>query len=431
MNLKAPRNENYCAVVVDIKNTVDIGLNTICATSIFGNQVLVSKALELPARGLFFPAGTQLMPAFLKANNLYRKAELNQDPTKTGFFDENGRVRALRLQGHKSEGFWIPVSCLLDSVANELQEGDAFDFLDDFEICRKYVVPGKTHSTRLAGPKKARAIDRIVADQFRFHEDTSHLGRNLHRIMPETLISITNKWHGTSVIVGNLPIKEEEPLYKRLLRKIGFRVEHRAKYGTVWASRRVVKGVGGVPREGTAHFYSSDVWGDVARELEGRIPQGVTLYGEIVGYTKDGSPIQPGYAYGCGPREFKFVAYRATITNLNGDVFEMGTPQLTTFCKNAGIGRVPLLYYGLANSYRPIQAGEGLEDWQKGFLTALLRTVEGRKCIYNGERVPAEGVVVRFEDAWNWTAFKCKSFEFVEHETKAMDAGQADIEDEN
>lgn len=429
MNLKAPRNENYCAVVVDIKNTVDIGLNTICATSIFGNQVLVSKALELPTRGLFFPAGTQLMPAFLKANNLYRKAELNEDPTKTGFFDENGRVRALKLRGHKSEGFWIP---LMDSVVNELQEGDAFDFLGDIEICRKYVVPGKTYSQRLAGPKKARAIDRIAANQFRFHEDTSHLGRNLHRIMPEALISITDKWHGTSVIVGNLPIKEEPPFYKRLLRKIGFRAEHTVcNYGTVWASRRVVKGVGGVPREGTAHYYSSDVWGDVALELEGRIPQGVTLYGEIVGYTKDGAAIQPGYAYGCEPRKHRFVVYRATITNLNGDVFEMGTPQLATLCGARDIERVKLLYYGTAENYLPSCAEETLYEWQLRFFEKVKGIVEGRKCIYNGSRVPAEGVVVRVENVTPWQAFKCKSFEFVEHETKAMDAGQADVEEEN
>lgn len=47
-------------------------------------------------------------------NNLYRKHEHgNKFPDKApGYFDETGRIRALKLRGVKSEGIFLPLSSL-------------------------------------------------------------------------------------------------------------------------------------------------------------------------------------------------------------------------------------------------------------------------------------------------------------------------------
>lgn len=38
-------------------------------------------------------------PKFLKYHNLYRKKELNQNPEQSGFFEESGRVKCIKLGG--------------------------------------------------------------------------------------------------------------------------------------------------------------------------------------------------------------------------------------------------------------------------------------------------------------------------------------------
>jgi 5'-3' exonuclease len=68
-------------------------------------------------------------------------------------------------------------------------------------------------------------------------------------------------------------------------------------YDLLYSSRRVIKNDD--LNTQANHYYSSDVWGDVARTFEYAVQKGYTLYGEIVGYTRDGSFIQKGYDYGC------------------------------------------------------------------------------------------------------------------------------------
>ena len=45
-------------------------------------------------------------------------------------------------------------------------------------------------------------------------------------------------------------------------------------------------------------------------------------------------------------------------------------------------------------------------------------------------RVPAEGIVIRIDHLDRCEAYKLKSFAFLEGETKALDAGETDLETE-
>lgn len=203
--MNKPKNENYAAVVVQIKTLVPLtGCDFVQAAIIMGNQIIVSKEVKIGDIGLFFPVETALSNEYLKANNLYRKPELNNDPTQKGYFEENRRIRCVKFRGHKSEGLFMPLSSVLfitykdGKVDPILTLGETFDELNGVPICEKYVVktnriPGQP------GSKKDRTTkyeSKLVENQFRFHEDTAQLYRNIHRINPEDLISITYKLHG-------------------------------------------------------------------------------------------------------------------------------------------------------------------------------------------------------------------------------------------
>ena len=93
---------------------------------------------------------------------------------------------------------------------------------------------------------------------------------------------------------------------------------------------------------------NGDVWGEVAAEVQDRIPKGFTIYGEIVGYTKDGSAIQKGYHYGCRPSTHRFLVYRVTFTSVDGHQIELGWPQKQEFCKKFVINKLYYLYNTLS-----------------------------------------------------------------------------------
>jgi hypothetical protein len=76
MGLNKPKNENYAAIVVEIKTLIPISnCDNVVHAVIMGNQVVVSKDIKFGDRGLYFPLETQLSEDYLKYNNLYRKTE--------------------------------------------------------------------------------------------------------------------------------------------------------------------------------------------------------------------------------------------------------------------------------------------------------------------------------------------------------------------
>ena len=433
-----PVNPNYCAVVVELKSFTELAnCDNVKAALIYGNSVIVSKGAKAGDIGLFFPVETQLSKEFLHHNNLNRKAELNGDQTKKGYFDEHGRIKAVKFRGHKSEGFFIPLDSIMFTGITgadfaSIKPGMEFDNVAGFTICRKY-VPQFNRRTSGSSRQQARKVsleDSIVDGQFAFHYDTAKLDRNLDKFQPHTIISITEKLHGTSAVFGNLLTKRELSWWEKILKKLGVKIQE-TKYDYVWSSRRVIKGVG-EPKENAAHYYDSDVWTDTFNKIKHLIPEGYTIYGEIVGYTKEGSAIQKGYHYGCPEKQHKLYVYRITVTNDRGIVVELSWPQVAEFCERTGLSTVPILYYGFAwDLLEPLDGHipEGsLQDW---FLATVKETyVDNRMCKYHGGNVPAEGVVVRIDGLRQSEAYKCKNFAFLEMESKLLDSGVADIETE-
>jgi hypothetical protein len=437
MVFEAPKNKNYCATVVALSSFVDLaGCDNVKAALIFGNSVIVSKSTPPGAIGLFFPVETQLTRDFLANNNLFRKPEWgNIDPEKKGFFEEHGRVKAVKFRGHKSEGFWIPLESLayLDVPLSEFKTGAEFDVIGDRVICRKYVPHPRSRVG--SGPKAARMPkmeDRIVEGQFRFHPDTENLRRNIHKITPDMWISISDKWHGTSAVFANVLVKRELNWLERLAKRFGIRVQEQ-EYGFTWSSRRVLKGVNGESKPTAVHFYGEDIWGVVAKEIQDRVPKGYTVYGEIVGYTSDGAAIQKGYHYGCQPGTHRLLVYRVTVTNPDGRVIKLSWQQMKEFCAKYGLEMVKELWFGRAGDFHSDELAAplhyGTPIWQNAFLKATEDTyVRDQMCPHNNGEVPAEGIVLKVDCLDEDVAFKLKSFAFLARESKELDSGQVDIE---
>ena len=440
MKFEKPKNPNYAATVVKLDQFVKLdNCDNVQAAIIFSNSVIVGKNCQAGDVGLFFPVECALSHEFLSNNNLYRHSQFgNIDATKTGFFEQNRRIKAMRFRGNKSEGFWIPLSSLSYLGAIDLKVGDVFDRLGDHEICEKYIIKTSNSGGPNAGRAKvAKLKDLIVDGQFRFHFDTEQLRRNLGMFKPDTIISISDKWHGTSAIFGNLLVQRQLNWIERMLVRLGINIQTH-KYGPIYSSRTVVKNVDGLDR-GMQHFY--DVWGIVAKEIESRIPTGYTIYGEIVGYTPTGKAIQaaPGgkpYSYGCKQGEHKLVVYRVTSTNFDGQTIELSWPQMLEFCSKFGLETVKQLYYGtvgdfiqttLTKAFLPVDD----RDFQTWFMRALEQAyVHDGMCPYCDNAVPAEGIVVRIDHLNECQSYKLKNFLFVEGETKLLDQGVTNIEDE-
>lgn len=431
MIFDSPKNPNYAASVVPLKDFVELAnCDNVKHALLFGNAVVIGKETTAGELGVFFPVETQLSNEFLSNNNLLRKSaqsELcsNVDPEKSGFFEAHGRVKAVKFRGHKSEGFWIPVSSLefTGVPTSVFQAGDVFDKIGDHEICRKYIPKRNPAGTPRQQARQARLEDSIVDGQFRFHPDTENLRRNIHKINPSDYLSISDKWHGTSVVIAKILVKRELNWFERLAAK--FLPIQTDVYGLTYSSRKVIKAVNGVAKGTAQHFYSSDIWGDVAKEVEDRLPEGFTIYGEIVGFTKEGSPIQSGYHYGCGPNQHRLLVYRATVTTPKGQVVELSWPQLKEFCTKYGFEMVREILYGRAGDFTKTSA----IHWHEELLHDLEACyVSDGLCPFNNNEVPAEGVVVRVDHLHECEAYKLKNFRFLERETKLLDKGELDVE---
>lgn len=438
LKVSSNANPNYLAKVVKLppvrKHT---NADRLGCVSIDGNNVITSLDAKEGELYIYFPVESVIDKEFLAWSNSFEDKELNQDKDKKGFFDNKCRVRAIRLRGEKSEGYIVPFLTFMTWLGETVDDlaflhgkldikqehsNYYFDSWNDRVLVTKYVVKRNEPSMKARKDKKVRTY-RLVEDQFRLHVDTEQFKRYTDRIKPSDIISVTYKLHGTSFVVGKVLCNRSLKWYEKILKKVGVKIET-SYYDTIYASRKVVKNAYDEGYEPN-HFYGYDLWEDIAKSLEEKLTPGVTLYGEAVGYTKDGGYIQKPYDYGCTPGEFKTYIYRITFTNPIGKVFEFSTQQVREYCLNHGLNYVPELYYGradgLTSHFNPSSSKEEL-------LEELSYLYLEKDCYMCRCKVPAEGIVIRRE-VFDIEAYKLKSFKFLEFETKQLDTGETGLEE--
>lgn len=413
----------------------------------FGNTVCVSLEYADNQLGLYLPCDGQLSVEFAEANNLLRKKD-DAGNNCGGYMDPNKRnVTAIRLRGEKSDGLFLPLTCLESfGDVSTLKEGDVINTFNGHEICCKYIPRRNHRQGHVSDGNRTRKKKVDVAPLFAEHADTEQLAYNLGAFKPGDEIEITLKMHGTSQRTGYLPVFQG---YKRTFKDWLLRREGKPIYdwGYVSGTRRTV-----LDNYDGGYYGSNEFREQHSKTFEGKLWKGETVYYEVVGFTHTGAPImvegnneklgkdfvkQYGkttvFSYGCDPegesfkheyadcwdginvREFKpqsdIYVYRMTMTNEDGAVVEY-TPDFMRYrCEQMGVKTVPVMWKGVIPAHTgdaaAIRLGQDAGAWIK---EKAEQYYDGPDPI--GKTHVREGVVVRILNRPKFCAYKHKNHSF-------------------
>lgn len=429
----------YKAVVSRITVTPHPNADLIAVGNVANSTVIVSKQTESGTLGVFFPADGQLSDLFCKANNLYPIYDGDGKKAGGGFFDINTRrVRAQSFRGVRSEGFWIPLEALIKWVdlwqggqeegrktVWSLREGDLIDSIEGTSLCERYETPA---TKRAKGNAANQTKQRRAHPLFFKHMDTLQLKASVYSIVKGSLITITEKLHGTSGRYTRQQVPVKVPEYS-LFHRILYFLLNKFLY---WlglerffelSEEELLVGSRNVELSSSSDKFRTELtlnpWFD--------LNHGETVYGEFVGYNGD-TPIMGrhhvdkssnpalkkygksfAYSYGCEPGSWKFYVYRISLVSGRGDVVDLSHAQVVARCEHLGVDPVPhfetLIYDGNPQSLFDIVA----------------KYVDGDSTL--DSRHLREGVVVRVDDPKGKTTFfKEKSFDFKVLEGIAKDS---------
>ena len=484
----------YCGYVTTLKNVrPHSNADRMKLADCFGNTVCVGLDSAEGEIGIYFPVDGQLSVEFCQAHDLVRRKDKNGNAAG-GYLDPDKRnIKAVKLRGEKSDGLFMPISCLVFTGVNldEINVGDTITVVNGIEICRKYIPRGNRGRASGGCGNRTRKHKDPVAPQFAEHADTEQLAYNLSAFKPGDEIEISLKMHGTSQRTGYLPklVGYNDSwscrvgnAFRHILNKMGCyhgEDKHDGEpvydYGYVTGTRRVVLD------DFDGGFYGSNEFREQhAKKFEGKLWKGETVYYEVVGFTHTGQSIMDScsnkklndkefikqygeetvFSYGCIPDGVKFAnaaaeqvanklneypnvtekllprsdmyVYRMTCTTPDGNVVEY-TPDFMRYrCELMGIKCVPVMWKGIIPD-RPCVH----DDENKRFID--LTAGEWIKGVAEesydgpdpiGKTHIREGVVVRIINRPKFTAYKHKNFAFKVLEGIIKDTAAApDIEE--
>lgn len=426
------------AIIAAITALVEIpGANNIQVAYVLGEQVIVSKSAQVGDIGVFFPVETQLSKEYVYENNLSRHGTENKDNTKTGFFDENRRVRAQPFMKVKSQGYFAGVDSLAYALVDDpvsLPIGYTFDAIGKHPICNKYISKATCEAIEKAAKNKVKTPKKAEMPFFEKHVDSAQFKHSAAMIPKGALIHFHAKVHGTSHRSGLTLVKRPLPRWKELLNKI-------APFFPTEAWEHVVGTRNVILTPGKSGFHGSEQFRfDVAKKLEPFMEKGMTVYGEIAGYA-NGKPImqvhnakdtkdkafikkygeQVVYRYNCNEAEYRFHIYRITQLNYAGENVDMSEAQLEQWCADRDFNgpvnvRPPMIYDGDV---------EGLVR----LVELLTERPDEMTEDYIDPSHPGEGIILRIDTGKKNPYFlKSKSFNFKVMEGLAEGIDMEDVE---
>lgn len=419
MKLKEPENSNYAATIVRIEHLNPLeNSDNLMGAPLLGMQAVVSKDTQVGTIGVVFVSGTQLSDEYTARNNLYRHKEFNEDKEAAGFIEDNRRVKAIKLRGNRSDALFMPLSSLSYTGVDlsEFKVGDVFEELNGHEICKKFEV--KRKSSPMHEKNKHKVFTRVDEKMFPRHYDTSQYYRVLNVYKPYTEIIVTQKLHGTLLRFSNIPVKRKLSLAERWVSKLGVKVQ-KEEYDHVYGSNRVIKDAN---NERQQHFYDHDIWTDVGKKYDDTVPENFVVYGELIGWTPDGSPIQKHYTYRVPHMTSEFYVYRVGQINGQGIMTDLSWDQVKEFCRDRGMKTVPELWRGRHEDFNP-------EEWLDTNYHDTLHGGYANAVPLDDDSPCDEGICIRIEGLAPYIT-KLKSPEFFAHESKMQDEEALDMEEE-
>lgn len=420
MRLEAPINPNYAATIVRVRNRVTLaGLDNLVALPMLGYQALVSKDTEIDTLGVLFTAESQLSLEFASYNNLHRHGDLNRIETEAGYLEDTRRVKALKLRGHQSNALFMPLDSLAFTGANlsDLNEGDTFDVLNGVPIVKKYYVkePGTNRKVDRNAVKKFRRVDEKFLPE---HYDTENYWRNADGIPADAPIVVTQKLHGTSIRIGHTIVKRKLSWRDRLAAKLGIKVAL-TEYDHVYGSRKVIKDPHDPDQK---HHYGSDIWSEAGQKYDDLIPENFIVYGELIGYTPDGAPLQKNYTYDLAPGESELYIYRVALVTAGGLLIDLAWDQVKYFAADRGLKSVPELWRGRHGDFTA-------DEWiDRRLFSDIPHFPTDTVVPLSATKTVDEGVCVRTDIGRAPYILKAKSPIFLNHESKMLDEEAVDME---
>ncbi|MDR2146513.1 MAG: hypothetical protein LBE91_08670 [Tannerella sp.] len=452
LSLSKDHNPNYLCTVVKIEALrKHPNADRLQLAEVFGTDVIVDDSVQIGDIMLHFPIECCINAGFLLTNMLYREKILCEklkveNVRKSGFFEEKGRVKATRLRGLVSNGFLMPIASLeknYNKSIDNVEVGARFDTVNDILFVWKYEKPVERMSGGKARRRKRNVSELFIGGQWRFHYDTEKYENNfmeINDLLPRAnTIIISQKLHGTSICLGNILVKKSKYKFINWLYKIFTKSD--AEYRDVWSSRTVIKTP--VYKTNNRKFYEDDIWDTVYDQcFKNKIPKGMSIYAEIVGYAQSGGFIQPGFDYGCVQPEngeykpvanYKVYVYRITETDAQGNVTEFPLPDLDRKLKESGLDNMEIIPILKTFSTAEItgreakkiipserfengKPAENLFHWIKEDSDNLFNMEKNSRLCRN--KVPEEGVVVRIDHR----AWKIKCNNFYVWESKDLDS---------
>jgi len=413
---------NNCARIVKI-NHIEKHPNAdnLQIVYLFGTQVITDMSAKQGDLVIYFDSNLQLSADYLKHNNLYRHNKLNFDVKKEGYFDDNGRVKAIRLRGEFSNGVLMPLKSL-DFTGNiydnntyerDFQEGHEFTHWNNVEICSKYIVPIEIKSQG-SNRNKTRKSKIKISPMFIEHWDTAQYMRNKHLIPYNTIVYIEEKIHGTSNRTGNVLIKKELSFLERLINLIkGMDLFTPTFWKIVNGTRRTIQS------ESSVGFHDNTMRDELKNKVAPLLYKGEEIYCEIAGYEVSGKQIQKGFSYNTEPGQSRFFLYRVSHNNEDGVIIDLSREAVYARAKELDLESPPLLttfHY------------TGTEYSKKKLDSLVLELCQGNSTL--DSKTLREGVVIWFMNKFGqWTCLKHKSEAFLLKESKLKDEGVGDIED--
>lgn len=328
--------------------------------NIIGYQVIVSLEAKEEDLGIIFPDDGQLSQEYCQANDLIAYKD-NDGNRKGGYFDQNRRVRAQKFRGEKSDAYFAPLESLSFTGydINKLQVGDKFNTLNGFPICNKYInekTRQGANSKKIKKNKKekefTKRFNQHIKNLFPEHFETDQFRHYADKIKSGSLITITNKQHGTSGRISYIPIIKKRNFFSNIFNYIFNGNSPKLEYDYVHGTRRVI-----LTKENDDIFYKTDFRNDVLERFKGKLNKNEIVYFEIVGYCGDNKPIMPivdtsklkdkqftkrfgktmVYKYGCHNGFCDVYIYRMCVINQDGIIEELSWNRVKQRCEEMGM----------------------------------------------------------------------------------------------
>jgi hypothetical protein len=418
----------YKAYVVKIKTRPFPNADKLLLGECNGYQVIVGKETEDGQLGVFFEQGGQLDEVFCANNDLIRRRHPDGSPAG-GMFEENRKVRAIKLRGSRSDGFFCNFHHF-DYTGYDtslLKEGDQFDELNGHKICQRF----ETKATKKAGAANRIKLhkDTIMMPK---HFDTGQFKREADSIPAGSIIYISEKMHGTSMRYGH--VEDNLPLNFVQKHLVNFAYKVNTNFGNVilkkwtkknWVhlngSRNVIIEKRKDPESG---FYGKEQFR--FKMTDGiALHKGEVIYGEIVGWTENDVPIMRPqgtnalknkritktygelmtYKYGHMIGECGLYIYRITQVNQDGYQIDLSWPQVVGRCKELGLKTIPVLEFRIY---------DGNVEKLREDITYLVDGEDGSEALpsWTDPSHIREGVVLRIESEEGVKFLKEKSWIF-------------------